>query len=738
MKRRWLVTIVSSLMLAVLLLSGFHFEAAGQTGVFVPDFDIVFVIDQSSTMYNDNDPVNNLNEGWRFVLTDMFIDWLGVDQSGSNHRMGAVMFGSEAQEASGLEFVTDQASRDSLKLSIIGMNYNMGGTNMPTALDAAIDELTQNSRDGASKVIIFLTDGRCELAAGVSSTPQCEDQVRERIPVALEAGVRIYTIAFTEAAFEDSTGSPIYGNILNELAYETGGKPYEAEKSMSALLNTYTQIIKELLNSDVIEITSNTLDPNVPLDLPFEIPEGLHQLMFTIVKEDADVAIAIHRPDGQLVDFTGPGVRYSTSADSESISILSPEAGTWVLTLTGNGKVTVIKIPFPESDLHMDLLSPGAIVPAGKPLDLQAVILNANGERKSLDNMTVEYSVNGGSATSLDLAKIKDNVYSLNLEDTSTMGTYDFRFYAAADAGHVAPLDDTITITVVQAPWFTILAPEVEKIYPFNIDCEVSVQLMLGNSAMQNLISADTYIIRAELQDSEGNSLDTIQLKSDDGGVFSEEITPPGEGEYPLVVSMRYTNENGETFIDENSTTVNFGPPITVTPGVSPTPTPTVTPPPPCAAGADCFPWWLLGLIGGIALLAGAGIYSATEMNKPALIGMLNSGGALFPLEGKKAIFVGSDPKSKIFLAGAGVRPHHLQLRPTGKRKNPQVELTSIDPTAPAIINGIETMIKILENGDTIKIGDQVLEYQGPATIDFGDDGQTFDAGPSGSDNLGF
>lgn len=88
------------------------------------------------------------------------------------------------------------------------------------------------------------------------------------------------------------------------------------------------------------------------------------------------------------------------------------------------------------------------------------------------------------------------------------------------------------------------------------------------------------------------------------------------------------------------------------------------------------------------------------------------------PLHGRKPVYIGSGPKCAFNIQGETILPKHAELRPIGNRKEAHVELRSLDPTKLVLINGSETVFKILHNGDKIKIGQHEYTYNGPAELD--------------------
>ena len=132
---------------------------------------------------------------------------------------------------------------------------------------------------------------------------------------------------------------------------------------------------------------------------------------------------------------------------------------------------------------------------------------------------------------------------------------------------------------------------------------------------------------------------------------------------------------------------------------------------------------------GGLALLllgvvAGGVVYA----RRPKLSGEINVEGessGYHILKGSKPFTIGSDPKSKIPLHGDRVAPRHAELRPHGRSTElvnqappgggsaddgfdyAPLEVKSRDERSYQEVSSIHT----LQDGDTIRIGDNLLVY---------------------------
>ncbi|MGH6636345.1 MAG: FHA domain-containing protein [Gammaproteobacteria bacterium] len=185
-----------------IVLSGIATPAAAQIGPSTPVTllqDIVLVLDNSGSMKN-NDP--------RFLTKDAVARF--VEDVPDEARLSVVIFDKQVR-------ATPLGSRDGINLA--QLNYRGPLTNIPAAVQRAIQELKDNGRAGA-KSILLLTDGV------VDTGDRARDQkvtrwLREQLASdADDSGIRIFTIAL-------AAGSDI--QLLQELAKRTGGRYFHAQ-----------------------------------------------------------------------------------------------------------------------------------------------------------------------------------------------------------------------------------------------------------------------------------------------------------------------------------------------------------------------------------------------------------------------------------------------------------------------------------------------------------------------------
>lgn len=718
-----------------------------QGDALVPNLDIVLVIDESGSMYPaprgmDNDSgVAGVHNGWRFVMADMFIqNWLGIDQSGAQHRVGVVMFGSEAVSVpGGLTPVTEGAR---LSSQIDMLHKDMNGTDYVAALEAAKYMLSE-SRSDAKKAIIFLSDGWC--ADEKMNEEQCTSQVFQMLP---SINVPIYTIAFASDSFSQNVNFRLYKNLLEAMAADTGGRYFNPAKNEQELFNVYETILRDLLAlpaGDPPEIV--TVQPG-GTDVHFEIEPNVYQVWVTVFKKDANVLVDLFRPGDVEIPCNNndAAVVCHSIANSVSYSIKAPESGTWRVHLSGEGWAQIRKIKFVSnlSGVNKPFQNPW---PAGKPLEISWQVVDKTQTPIDLDGMEVSLVKPDGSAATLQPVKDNQLYYTIQYPDTTAEGEYKI-LINRPNKGDDITLEHAITVSVKKLPWLRVVVPQAGGEYPVNLPLDISAQLVFGASQPFVPDSNDYVNIHATIWDANTNQIGDLDLVSGDQGVYTGRLNLPAQGGYTVDVRLQFTRANGESLEDVSQVAFKIGgevvftatavpptpepptplPPTPVPPTpVPPTPVPT---PDPCvvnpkAVGCDKTPL-ILGII-GLLVAGGAGVGGFLwYRGLPALKGSIEGAGMMMtPLTGKRPMVIGSDPKSQIFLSGEGVLPRHAVLKPTGTG----VELTALDPSNPVKVNGYETSYQLLQNGDKIQIGDQEFTYTAPP--DFTSDTPTIDPGDS-------
>lgn len=189
--------------------------------------DVVFAIDSSGSM-SWNDPTN-----LRLTAANNFIDKMNP----STDQAGAVDWASSVM---GTQALTDDF--DQVKTFISGIPAS-GGTNLDAGLNGAIGLLDTDGRNGASHVIIFLTDGVGDYTPSGSAGSPAD--------VAASNGYVIYSVGLGDDVDEIN---------LQDMANATGGQYYFAADA-SALDPIFSAIFQQITTAATNVVVTDTL-PN--------------------------------------------------------------------------------------------------------------------------------------------------------------------------------------------------------------------------------------------------------------------------------------------------------------------------------------------------------------------------------------------------------------------------------------------------------------------------------------------
>jgi len=169
--------------------------------------DVMLVLDNSGSM-KKNDP--------EFLMGTAVTQFIR-NLKGDVHA-GMIIFDQSVRLAVPLMELSD-ASRPRFLESLHSVNYKGLFTDSPAAMERAIYELKMNGRPDAERSIVFITDGIVDT--GDKQRDFEKDRwMRDTLTAdARDAGIRIFSIAFTnEADFQ----------LIQSLAQKTGGEYYRA------------------------------------------------------------------------------------------------------------------------------------------------------------------------------------------------------------------------------------------------------------------------------------------------------------------------------------------------------------------------------------------------------------------------------------------------------------------------------------------------------------------------------
>ena len=231
--------------------------------------DVVLVLDNSGSM-KKNDP--------QFLTKQAVTEFINnLDES---TRASVVIFDQDVRTAVPLTEISS-SSRQILLDSLSQINYKGLYTNSPAAIESAIYDLKNNAREGARKVIVFMTDGIVDTGNADRDLEKTKWLKEDLAADAADAGIRIFGIAFTENAdFE----------LIQSLAQKTDGEYYRAllADDLQKVFSKLNTLINEPDEPEVAigpetiiieKIVERVVEPaQLPEPIVIEVPAAQSQL----------------------------------------------------------------------------------------------------------------------------------------------------------------------------------------------------------------------------------------------------------------------------------------------------------------------------------------------------------------------------------------------------------------------------------------------------------------------------
>jgi Mg-chelatase subunit ChlD len=400
-------------------------DTVSQSGLQV---DVVFVLDNSGSMIM-NDP--------QFITREVVTNFLTNLQA--QFRVGMVTFDSGASLIEPLSSMNTASDTERFLKSLERINYKGQFTNTPVGVERAIYELKSNGREEAEKIIILLTDGivdtgdKAQDAAG-------EEWLKDQLALECkQAGIRVFGIAFTEAADF---------RLIQTLALKTDGEYFRTFSSTE--IPIVFEKIKEIISKPKVvpDVSKPAPKPEpVPIIIKQQVPASPQASAEQQAKSPAPLLltglIIIVLVGVVLVylnkkrDFSGVKTQAS-QADQLPIQSQDPP----------KGQAELIDADNVISETRLSLPIEKQVVKIGRDNSNDIVILK---DSISSLHATIEYrngyyyledqrSTNG---TRLNDAKVKENTpMRLKSGDKVHFAVYEFRFLMP----EMAPYGETVIV----------------------------------------------------------------------------------------------------------------------------------------------------------------------------------------------------------------------------------------------------------------------------------------------------
>ncbi|MEM7027839.1 MAG: vWA domain-containing protein, partial [Pseudomonadota bacterium] len=194
--------------------------------------DVFLVLDNSGSM-KKNDP--------GFLVSEAVKEF--ISQQDGNTRVGIIIFDQSVKLPVALTEATF-ANRITILDSLNEINYKGLFTDSPAGVERAIYELKNTGREDAEKSIIFMTDGIVDTGDAEKDIEKAKWLREDLAPDAADNEIKIFGIAFTEAAdFQ----------LIQSIAQKTDGEYFRAlqAEDLTDVFTRIDQIINEPPEPDV-------------------------------------------------------------------------------------------------------------------------------------------------------------------------------------------------------------------------------------------------------------------------------------------------------------------------------------------------------------------------------------------------------------------------------------------------------------------------------------------------------
>jgi hypothetical protein len=276
-------------------------SAADQAGV-----DAVLIVDSSGSM-KWTDP-----RRLRVPAAKIFLSLLG-DQD----RAGIISFSDNGYPVLGLT-PAGKANRPRLLAAVEKVSEKGAYTNLHAALAKGLDMLAREGDPQRRRMLVLMTDGKMDTGDWDRDRKLIETIRAELIEQARQAGVEVYTIAFTEAS--DMA-------LMQEIAERTAALSRLASNDRE-LHEVFSQIFESAKQPDMLPIEGGR----------FMVDAAVEEMTIVASKATAEVKVSLETPDGRSIDAAnaGSGVRWFKSEQFDMVTVEKPPAGDWRLVSSDN------------------------------------------------------------------------------------------------------------------------------------------------------------------------------------------------------------------------------------------------------------------------------------------------------------------------------------------------------------------------------------------------------------------
>jgi Mg-chelatase subunit ChlD len=275
--------------------------AAEKSGV-----DAVLVIDSSGSM-KWTDP-----RRLRVPAAKLFLSLLGEQD-----RVGIISFSDNGYPVLGLT-KAGMANQPRLFAAVEKVSEKGAYTNLHAALAKGLEVLAREGDPQRRRMLVLMTDGKMDTGDWDQDRNLIDTIRTGLVEQARQAGIEVYTIAFTEAS--DMA-------LMQEIAERTAALSRLASNDRE-LHEVFSQIFESAKQPDMLPIEGGR----------FMVDAAVEEMTIVASKAAAAVVVSLEAPDGSRIDAAnaGRGVRWFKSEQFDMITVEKPTAGGWRLVSSDN------------------------------------------------------------------------------------------------------------------------------------------------------------------------------------------------------------------------------------------------------------------------------------------------------------------------------------------------------------------------------------------------------------------
>ena len=196
-------------------------------------------------------------------------------------------------------------------------------TNIHAAVERAY-KILSTDRSDRDPMIILLSDGKMDVGNNEKSFSLSEQLITDTLPKLNEAGIKVYSIAFTDQSDRE---------LLTTLSEGTEGF-CKVAKNDSELHLAFTSIFEQSKEPDMLPLTENT----------FLADESIKEITIVASKSSPDSKIFLEDPDKLRIDASvnNKDIKWFISDTFDMITIKKPIAGEWKILFSDNNNKAYI------------------------------------------------------------------------------------------------------------------------------------------------------------------------------------------------------------------------------------------------------------------------------------------------------------------------------------------------------------------------------------------------------------